>query len=353
MIFIGQKGWPGQSSNPVGYAAAPGYPGSLTTKASGTFSNNTTYNFLLVDGGTSPPSINATGCTFNGCYFGASTNVNNSESMMTYPNGGHHTFNYCTFAPSPAQVGGAFPPMPPGGGGYTNWPTASYFTYDGTPAAVSHGISAALGNDYGIVGAGSSTPSNGLSFYYCDTWGCCNGVVFSQTNASNPLIFDNCWIHDSCVTPSGAHTDGIGDVQSANGDFVEFLIINHCTIATVGNSNALAIQANNDLILNNIQVTNNYFTSTCSYSLATGAGGLTTHPTNYVFTGNVYSNFITPQYGVIYDTPAAEFSMSGSGNKWRNNKILPGNYQQVGNVKVPMYLWPDATANFTDWTGAF
>ena len=339
----GPVGFPGQSTNPVGYAAAPGYPGTLTP-ASGGFVNNATYSFLLIDGGTSTPSINATGTTFIGCYIGSSTSAVTGHAQLNAL--GPITLNYTTIGPSWSVIGGTFPPMPPGGGGYTTWPTA-----------LGNGIPATQGTDYGPVSGGSSTPAGGMNFQNCDNWAFSNGVVFSKTNSSNPLTFNNCWIHDPCAPFSGAHTDGIGDVQGdASGDYIEFLTINHCTVACNCNSNLLAFQFNGSAptLMNNVTITNNYWTANCSAVLATGLNPLTTVPTNYVFTGNVVAPYLLPEFDVLYENATARFSISGSGNKWRTNTILPASWPQVGSVtSANPYLWPNATANATDFTGPF
>src|SRR5208283_937528 len=102
-IAAASTAYPGQSGNPVGYAAAPGYPGSLTAWPGGNFTANTTYSYYLFDTGSSGAvtNINAANVTFNGCYFGCSNGASYSTSPVTMGGSGSHpTFNYCTFGPS-------------------------------------------------------------------------------------------------------------------------------------------------------------------------------------------------------------------------------------------------------------
>ena len=336
----GGGGFPGQPGNPVGFAAAPGYPGSLTAMAVSSIASGQTYNYKLFDNGTSAIHISATNCTFNGCYFGASTSVSTSQAHTTWT-GGNNISNFCTFAPSPSVVGGTFPPQ---AGGYSTWPCG--------PTAT---LPAVYGNNYGCVGGGNTPPpTGGLIFNSCDMWGYSNGVVFSKVAQTNPLAFNNCWIHDPNIQYDGNHTDGIGDVQSQATDYIQYLTINGCTIAVICNSNDIAFQPSSpsSWLMNNNQITNNYITSTASYVVQSGLNRTTTAPTNNVFTGNVFSAYLACEYGVLYENDTSIFSTSGSGNLWRNNQILPGTYNQVGTVTAAApYLWPNATANATDFTG--
>lgn len=349
-VGSGPSGFPGQAGNPVGYAAAPGYPGSLTSASGANITASA--SFKLFDTGTSQVGISGTGLTFTGCYFGVSTNAaTGSQGWINYISGGGHTFNFCTFGPSPSVVGGSFPPQPPTGGGYSNWPSQR-----GTVDSV--GLPYAQGNQYGVTGNGSAVPPGGVNLQNCDIWGFSNGaVLYSNTNASNPITVNNTWMHDPCLAPPGAHTDVIGDVQSQAHDTVTHLTITNCTIAGVS-SEGLAHQFGNDIICNNCLITGNYFSCAASFVLYLGIVGITTPATNYVFSNNHFSAVFTPEFGVLadgsfpnYATPA--FSVSGSGNKWRNNTLDPGNYTQFTATSGTPYLWPNATANSTDFTGPF
>lgn len=338
----GTGAFPGQPGNLVGFASAPGYPGSLTAMSASSIASGQTYNYKLIDNGSSGIRISATGVTFNGCFFGSSTGATTSQAHTTWT-GGNNTCNYCNFYPSPSVTG-----MTPA------QLVAAYSTW---PSLTSQTLSASLGNDYGFVGTGGQAPpSGGLVFNSCDSIGFANGVVFSQVGSTNRLTFNGCWFHDSCVTPSGFHTDGVGDVQSEKNDFVQFLTINGCTIAVICNSNDIAFQPDSPTswLFDNNTITNNYITSTASFVVQSGMDRTTSPPTNNVISGNTFSNYLPCDFGLLYENDTTLFSTSGSGNQWRTNMVLPGNYAQVGNVtSAKPYLWPNATANATDFTGPF
>lgn len=338
VVTGGPTGFPGQSTNPVGYTAYSGYTGTLTT-GPGSFANNGTYSLFEFDGGTSAVALGSTtGRTFNGCYFGSSSG-SGSQSVVT--GSGPITFNFCTFGPSPSVVGGTFPPQPPSGGGYSTWPTGT------TP------IAAASGYQYGPISNGSSVPSGGMTFNSCDIWACGNGCVFSHTNGSNPVTYNNCWYHDARSGSTGDHEDGFGDVQSATtGDFVQFLTINSCTAASVGNTQALAMQTAGNTLVDNLTITNNFWAGFGS-TLQLGAIYTSATVTNYVFTGNVIGATPAAASSVWQGSSNALFGTSGSGNKWRTNTFAGGTYTSIGTVAAGRFLWPNGSNNATDWTGAF
>ncbi len=352
------SGFPGQAGNPVGFS------GSLTTVVTNSITasaSNTRF-----DGGTNPINITGTNHTFTNCYFGVSTNAaTGSAPWLSYSSGGGHTFTRCTFGPSPSVVGGSFPPQPPGGGGYTNWPSQR-----GSVDSV--GIPYAQGNQYGVVGSGTGVPPGGLNFQSCDVWGFSNGAfLWSQTNASNPLTVNNCWMHDPCLAPPGAHTDTIGDVQSMAGDYCIGASITNCTIAGVA-SEGLALQFSPDTVFHNFTFSGNYISCAASWMIYSGMMDPTVVPTNYVFANNTIDSAFTPEFGICGDgafgsNVAPRFGISGSGNRWRGNKVLPGIYGNgfdpdtgglSGVIQLTVtlsnqFLWPDMTGNNTDWTGAF
>jgi hypothetical protein len=87
-------------------------------------------------------------------------------------------------------------------------------------------------------------------------------------------------------------------------------------------------------------------------------GSLTRTPNHIVFTGNVFGPLPIPQFGLQPENDTANFSISGSGNQWRNNTFLGGNYTcaQVncpGNIAAGQFMWPDGSAHAADFTGAF
>jgi hypothetical protein len=236
--------------------------------------------------------------------------------------------------------------MPPAGGGYSTWPSGN-----------SLGGLAAYGNQYGPLTNGSGVPAGGITITNCDIYWLGNGNVFSHTNSSNPYVMRNTWIHDMYDPTDGSHQDGVGDVQSTSGDYIEHLILDHNTVASIGNTQALAMQSERDWIFNNAQITNNFWAG-YGWTFTLGVTGLTTTPTNMTVTGNVFGPSPNPLFGIQPDNDTAIFSRSGSGNQWRNNTFLGGNYQcsEVtcpGNIPAGYYMWPDGSAHATDFTGAF
>jgi len=328
--------FPGQAGNPVGFAAAPGYPGSLTPWPGGGFTAGSTYKYFLFDNKTgSGTNVNAAGVTFIGCYFGNSSG-NGSQAIITTSSGVNPTFQYCTYAPSPSVMGGSFPPLPPGGGGYTTWPSSTTSYIDGS-----------LGYQYGPCGTGASTNSS-ITHDHCDMWGWANCCLFAHMNGTFTVTITDCWIHDT-RNPStyGDHTDGIGDIESSAGDSVHNVVINHCTIASLGNTQALAFQMQSTDAMTNVSVTNNYVAGFGNTINIGNVSGFTPSPyTGIVFTGNVIGTAPAKEGTDLYSHNSAPFNISGSGNKWRNNTYS-------GGPNDGKFLWPDGSINATDWTGLF
>src|SRR5258708_17939059 len=76
--------FPGQPGNPVGFAAAPGYPGSLTSSSgpftSGSPGSPTIISFKDFDAGVSSTNIDANWVNFVGCRFQSNNTVGNCVS---------------------------------------------------------------------------------------------------------------------------------------------------------------------------------------------------------------------------------------------------------------------------------
>lgn len=348
--------WPGQPGNTVGFAGAPGFTGnSIMTAFSGSFVANTTYSFKIFDAGSNQnwgTNITAGGITFIGCYFGSSSSslsVGVEAPCQFTGTGAPPVFNYCTFGPSPSVIGGAFPPTP---ANFTAWPTGS-----------GNACTQAQGYDYGPLTDGNPV-SFPIAFTNCDFWGWGNGMIFSQITSSNSYTVRNCWIHDPRNPGSGGtqdHQDGVGDPQdvfdlTGQPDHVTFLTIDHCTIACVGDTQNLALQLDGTDVVNNVTITNNYWAGN-ETNIEFGITSLSSpnSVTNFVFTGNVIGPTPMTVGVVIGDASNAVFSRSGSGCQWRNNTILPGNYNgATGTVtSATPYIWPDNMAHATDFTGAF
>src|SRR5216684_4789588 len=102
LLSVPVLAFPGQAGNPVGFAAAPGYPGSLTASSgpftSGSVNNPTIIAFKDFDAGVSSTNIDADYVTFIGCRFQSNNVAGNNVS--TGGTGAHNIiFSYCSFTP--------------------------------------------------------------------------------------------------------------------------------------------------------------------------------------------------------------------------------------------------------------
>lgn len=342
--------WPGQPGNLVGYAADPGYTGTLTPHTGGLV-NGGTYSQFLFDAGVGTTSVSNSGVTFNGCYFGSSVGncPTSGVCICARYTGTIGTVapvsNFCTFAPSPSVIGGTFPPQPPSGGGYATWPSLNSTS----------GIGELSTYQYGAWTYGGFPVATEV-FRSCDMWGFSNGIMIEKTNG--PIIVDNCWLHDPAdPSPGGEHTDGVGDVQSQGNDFISNLTINHCTISFLGNTEAIAMQMTTTDVCTNWTITNNYLGGE-SYTIWFGDPVPNTF-TGINFSNNVFGHLMMALYGTVQHAELwpTQFSRAGSGNFWRTNTFDGGNYNLNGgslvNVPAGQYCWPDGLNHATDWTGAF
>jgi hypothetical protein len=99
--------------------------------------------------------------------------------------------------------------------------------------------------------------------------------------AGRPSVSTNNYIHDAADTANNVyHHDGIGPQSEGNGGP---MVIYHNTLASLGNTNALALQGHGTY--DHIAFTNNYVSG---YGYAVSIG-VTNNATNITFTGNVFS----------------------------------------------------------------
>lgn len=335
----GVSGFPGQPTNPVGFAAAPGFTGLTTfsgTLSSGTSGNHQVYLFKDFNAGSGGTSINGLSfIDFIGCRFQSNSlpnfNVNCSSSSNI-------TFTYCSFTPL-----ASFATSPPG----SAWPSAGAGA--NTTSFVT-GVNCINGND-GYQFACNVASGGPVSWQSCDFWGFGqNGPGFFSTTAQ--LTCNNCWIHDACnASPQGYHTDGMG--YQNNGTGPSNVTITNCTIASIGNTNALAWQHATSGY-SNIIMTGNYL-SGYGYNSALGSvsGGI--RLTNSTFANNTFGTDLQWIFGPIYTNYTSDFS--GFGNSWSGNKlsVLPGStkastsgfsFTSADNGK---FIWPDSSINNTDF----
>jgi len=156
------------------------------------------------------------------------------------------------------------------------------------------------------------------------------------------------WFHDaSAPGDSGGgvpiyHVDAILD--SDGGPEESYIVINHNTIVSVGNTNGVALQYST-AGYNNITVTNNYV-SGFGYTLNIGGAG---NLTNSAVTGNVFGTDIQPVFGPLYGW---NLTGTGDGNVWRKNTwlVAPGTTWSPASNNG-LYWWPDGTLSSADYSG--
>ena len=367
--YLGLSGYPGQSRNPVGYAATPilypsstgttlfpnlwpagaawpgQYPGSLTVNAGTSFTSGTSgspnvYSFLDVITSNGQCDLSSLSwVVFVGCRFQSSAGAGVSN---VYSNGGANLFFfYCSVVPKATDY-----VSPPGGA----WPSSTVGSNSITFISGTNCTDGTRAYQYGMnfLSGGPTTTQ------YCDFWGFGNGgPLYYSTTAQ--MTCDNCWIHDATnPAPASYHTDATGYLNG--GTPPQNVTVNHCTMASLGNTNAVAFQASTGTPYSNIIVTNNYisgFGYTACLFLPSGTA------TNNTFTGNVFATDIAWIYGPIYPDPTSLFNYGTYGNLWRQNtlSVYPGTTPQSGSTLTytagdnGKYLLPNTTLSTTDYTG--
>lgn len=331
-VFVVSGGFSSASS--TGYTKAPGYPGSLTP--AGAVTSGNTYNYLDFPTGLALTSIS--NVTFNGCRF-QSNSLGGANVVLT--NCTNIRFNYCTVCP---LVSKNAVPTHPG-----VWPSAGA----GLPVA---GLSEAEfgpymipgtnGYQYGIRMAGG-TGTGGTVIDHCDIWGFGNAVDFA--GALDGVVRDT-WIHDAAnPVLQNYHTDGIGYLDGLGGR--SNILIERCTIATLGNTNAIAFQAAGSGY-NNI-IVQDCFLSGFGYCVdmchnVVGNTGLK-------FERNIFGTDIRWGFGPMYADFTTQFQQVA--NVWRGNKlkVLPGS--TPASASLPLwtpaddgkFVWPDGSYHATDF----
>lgn len=312
---MAQTPWPGQSGNPVGYAAigplgTSACP-SVTSGTAGnpTFIQNCAYSscpsvsqshvvFMSVDFncGTGQLTVSGTDITF----YGSRIQSNQQPSYNTYVSGHDVYFIYTSITPL-----ASFYTSPPG----EAWPSASAGENTTSCTSDTYCIDGSEGYQHGIAPyPGSSGP---VWVDHTDMWGFGNdGISYYTTTAQMTLT--ESWIHDAAsASPDGYHTDGIGCYLNGSGAPNNVLIQGN-TIASIGNTNGLACQAATSGY-SNLQINQNYF-SGFGYTIAYCAPS-STLCTNSTFASNVYGTDLKAIWGPIYGTsiPSSTF--------WGCNKV--------------------------------
>lgn len=338
-VIAATTAFPGQPGNPVGFAAAPGYPGSLTPTLnqfnSGTPASPRVYSFLDFDGGTLGLYLDNThhDITFFGCRFQS----NNTQNVNIDCAGAINIkFSYCSMVPRVAQITSppnAAWPSAGAGAGVVNQP--NIYMMDKTK-------SCAYGINLSTLGQGGP-----FTIENCDIWGCQSFITLYGT--SSGVTIDNCWMHDhpdAGPPPSNAHQNGPGYLNSAAGP--SNVRITNCTIASICNGNSLSF-FNSTSGNNNFVISNNY--------ICGGSYTVILQLTNVAFTDNIFGTDIPWQYGPIYAAADYVTKFHTAGNLWARNKInirpgttpYPGAILQWTPGQQGHFLWPDSTLHPADF----
>jgi hypothetical protein len=311
--------WP--SSANTGYKKAPGYPGSLTAGPA-SLTAGATYSFRLFNG---TPTIPAN-VTFIGCRF-----TSNWSDGWNVRSDNNVTFKFCTFEPQT-------PAAPPNAA----WPSAGAgLSVAGDSAQIPYMI--ASGYQYGI-----HKPNGTLLMEDCDMWGFGNAVTMFGTAQKT---IRRCWIHDAArAMTSGElyHHDGPGHLD---GGGCSNVLIEDCTIASLGNTNGLAFQIGS---YSNIVIRRNYL-SGWGFTADLGHGG--GNDTGMIFEDNVIATDIQSVWGPLYTNFVTTYRSAGS--SWKRNKlrVMPGTVKASGAVfsftqaDDGKFIHPDGAKSTTDWAG--
>lgn len=308
------------------YAASMPAHSILTVTGAGTATFNC-YHFR------GKVQLGGTNWTFNKCVFDGTWPNDN----MVIPDASVVTvFNYCTFRPAEWRSPVTTPQGPPGNPGNIS----SDHSAPGTPYTDSFQL---------VAGTGT------VQMTYCDVWGNAGMEVLNGSSGLH-AIFNRCYIHDQSDTDgsggSGYHNDGIGPDSTGPEMWND---ITNCTIASLGNTNAIAFQGTNACHDN--LITGNYI-SGWGIAVSLGAGTSYVNDYNVTFTGNIYSCELAALFGPLYGNwtwNSAGGGSPGTGMLWRNNfyQVRAGdgnaNYVVADNG---MYWWPtDNNPHATEYTG--
>jgi hypothetical protein len=277
ILVVPNNQFPGQPGNPVGYAAAPGFPGTLTPA---TIGDGTSGSFALISGTPGNPTIvsfkdfSPTGIwagrsnsisdngfgggghavhdiTFIGCRFtvpGPTAGLDANVDMLT--SGSYNiTFSYCTMEPASSVLASPIP--------LKNWPSSSVGTgvffvttgAGGNTYQMPYGVTA----QYAVAHAVGS-PTGFVTYDHCDMWGWGDALGLSGFNWTTANQFPvngqtniiDCWLHDARTDNFNAdHTDGVipsPTISIGNAPYISNVLIRHNTISCLGNTNAIAFQ---------------------------------------------------------------------------------------------------------------
>lgn len=300
--------WPNATN--TGYRNAPEFntasnpngAGKLAT-FSGTIQSNTTYRFVDFTDSTyiGSASNHPVNVTFYGCRFQSNSTVDANVAVY----GDNVTFIYSSFEPK----------------------TGNYSTPNTT-------VAFNKGYQYGIDVRYESK----VTIDHSDFWGYGNGIEFGYSSQAKPFTVKNSWFHHARDDGGIDHTDAI--LENYGGQ--SYMVFDHNTIVSDGNTNGLALQDGNRIGYSNVKVTNNYFSG---FGYTVNAGGYGDHNKNFEFTGNTFGTDIKPVWGPLYGWA------DGNGNLWRNNKwrVTPGGYSS-NTADDGKYWLPNGNLSTIDYT---
>lgn len=308
--------WPDASN--TGYINAPEYTGSLTEGPKAITTGSTYSNMSFNGCYVGLPDASVDNVTFVGCLFwGVKPGL-----PLVQCSGNNIIFEHCSFMPT---MGGP----------------SSYVTYDQS-------------YQYAVLydGGEPGTKPGRLKMNWCDVWGYGNGLQIDGSTRAAPHSVTNCWFHhaaDTAAAPGGGtgiyHEDAI--LCTVGGANETYLLISSNSLASVGSTNAIALQRDGGNYYNHITATNNYL-SGFGYTVQIGGNG--SGNSHITFTGNVWSTEIAAQFGPLYGWGETD-------NIWRENKwqVFPGDPANPVNLTTAAsgeYWWPtDNDTHSTDYSG--
>ena len=249
---------------------------------------------------------------FNGCVFdGTWPNDNMVQVYLPVL----WQCSYCTFRPAEWRSPVNVPQYPPGNPGTY----ATSHTAPGTPYADSWQYIATLNT-------GGAPGQNGdyyTEFSYCDVWGNAGIESIGGGAPGTPTYFSACYIHDQADNDlsggSGYHQDGIGPESVGPETSIN---VTNCTIASLGNTNAIAYQGSNGT--QNCIITGCYLSGWGETVSLSTAGP--TKDYSITLAGNVFSAEVPYVDGPVYQNwswnsggtpPSANTQMLWRNNHWQ------------------------------------
>jgi hypothetical protein len=356
MPVMAQAPWPGQSGNAVGYAAAPGWPGSFTSTAcpsstasgtswaNATIVTNCTYSstqmitcnyceFLYVDFNVASGGVEVASSASHVLFLGDRFQSNDVGSTNVGVLGTYIYFFYDSTTPMASLY-----TSPPG----SLWPSAGAGANSTTIIPGTNAIPYADSYEYGFNIGGSGSPGP-IWIDHCDIWGFGDAIV-NQTTTNQMTITAN-WMHDPSDNGSNAyHTDGFGYSNEGMAPSNVLLVGN--TTGMLGNTQGLALQGATGGY-QNIYVAENYFSGDGA-TIAWCMPGIV-QCTNSYFYGNTFGTDVAPG-GPVYGYTG----LLGAGSVWACNTISvrPGTTWKDGNdswaptsaMNGQFFTWASGTA---------